>query len=261
MVAVETKTTLDQLRCIRGIDIDMADSQLLFRHNIITIEAGDTIIFEGQEDRQGYLLCSGWASSVRHLIDGSDQILDVRVPGDFIGIADMRLKHAPHATEAITRVELAPISYRALMSRDAGMARLAEAILYSVNCDMAITSEHLVSVARRNPQVRTAHFLLELSERLSRAGLGEPDHYHCPLSQYLLADVLGLTAVHLNRTLRQLRERGLVSFKTAHVTIHDRQAMVEFAGFDPAYLHQAEPQTMIGAIGDQPGHPDHPRAN
>lgn len=245
MAAAENKTTLEQLRRLRGFDVEASEETAFFRRRIVTVEAGDTIIFEGQERRRGYMLCSGWASSVRHLIDGSDQILDVRIPGDFIGISDMRLKYAPHATEAITRVELAPISYRALVSMNGRAGQLAEAILYSINCDMAITSEHLVSVARRNPQVRTAHFLLELSERLTRVGMDDPDCFQCPLSQYLLADVLGLTAVHLNRTLRQLRERGFVSFKNAVVTIHDRPGMVEFAGFDPSYLHQSQGQSAV----------------
>ncbi|WP_378944733.1 Crp/Fnr family transcriptional regulator [Paracoccus sp. R86501] len=264
MAAAENKTTLEQLRRIRGIDVNTSERLALFRRKMITVEAGDTIIFEGQEKRRGYFLCSGWASSVRHLIDGSDQILDVRIPGDFIGISDMRLKYAPHATEAITRVELAPISYRALLSMSAGAGRLAEAILFSINCDMAITSEHLVSVARRNPQVRTAHFLLELSERLTRVGLDDPDSFHCPLSQYLLADVLGLTAVHLNRTLRQLRERGFVSFKSATVDIHDRPGMIEFAGFDPTYLHQAPSRSAISdckAVGRSSDGNGHFRAN
>ena len=253
MAAAENKTTLDQLRRIRGIDVDTSERLALFRRKIVTVEAGDTIIFEGQEKRRGYFLCSGWASSVRHLIDGSDQILDVRIPGDFIGISDMRLKHAPHATEAITRVELAPISFRALLSMRAGAGHLAEAILFSINCDMAIISEHLVGVARRNPQVRTAHFLLELSERLTRVGIDDPDCFHCPLSQYLMADVLGLTAVHLNRTLRQLRERGFVSFKSATVDIHDRPGMIAFAGFDPSYLHQAQSRSAISGVAGPDG--------
>ena len=86
-----------------------------------------------------------------------------------------------------------------------------------------------------------AHFLLELGSRLALVGIGSREGFDCPLTQYHLADTLGLSAVHVNRVLRQLREQGLVTFRDDRVTFHDFGALVELAEFDPAYLDQTGP--------------------
>jgi CRP-like cAMP-binding protein len=86
-----------------------------------------------------------------------------------------------------------------------------------------------------------AHFLLELGSRLALVGKGSEEGFECPLTQYHLADTLGLSAVHVNRVLRQLRESGLVTFRDSHVTFHDYGRLVELAEFDPAYLDQTGP--------------------
>lgn len=99
--------------------------------------------------------------------------------------------------------------------------RLATAVLWAASRDEAMVVEHLVGIGRRDAKERTAHFLLELGARLKLVGLGSTSGYACPLSQYLLADVLGLSAVHVNCVLRELREDGLVTFQHGRVEIHD----------------------------------------
>lgn len=86
-----------------------------------------------------------------------------------------------------------------------------------------------------------AHFLLELGARLALIGRGSKAGFACPLTQYELADTLGLSAVHVNRVLRKLREQGLVTFQDGHVTFDDYRGLVEVAQFDPAYLDQSRP--------------------
>jgi len=101
--------------------------------------------------------------------------------------------------------------------------------------------EHLVGIGRRDALARMAHFLLELGSRLALVGIGSKHGFDCPLTQYHLADTLGLSAVHVNRVLRQLREKGLVTFRDGHVTVHDYEGLAELAEFDPAYLDQTGP--------------------
>ena len=96
--------------------------------------------------------------------------------------------------------------------------RLAAAVLWAASRDEAMVVEHLVSVSRRSALVRTAHLLLELGLRLQLVGLGWKAALPARLNQYLLADALGLTAIHVNRVLRQLRERGLVTFRDGRVS-------------------------------------------
>jgi len=102
-----------------------------------------------------------------------------------------------------------------------------------------VVVEHLVNIGRRNALVRTAHFLVEMGLRLELAGLGSTDGYACPLSQYMLADALGLTAIHMNRILRQLREQGLVTFRDGQVTFHDLARLSQLADHHSGYLDQA----------------------
>jgi CRP-like cAMP-binding protein len=100
--------------------------------------------------------------------------------------------------------------------------------------------EHLVSIGRRNALERTAHFLLELYDRLQLVGLAGHETFACPLNQNVLADALGLSTIHVNRVLRQLRERGLVTLKNQIVVINDMPGTKALAGYvnrdeDPIY--------------------------
>jgi CRP-like cAMP-binding protein len=99
--------------------------------------------------------------------------------------------------------------------------------------------EHLVSIGRRSALVRIAHLLLELGLRLQVVGRGSESGYVCPLNQYLLADALGLTAIHVNRVLRQLRERGLVTFRDGRVEFNDLEGLRELAEYHSGYLDQS----------------------
>ena len=101
--------------------------------------------------------------------------------------------------------------------------------------------EHLVGLGRRDAIKRISHFLLELCTRLSLLGLGSTAGYDCPLTQYHLADALGLTSVHVNRVLRDLRQAELVSFRAGRVTFLDYEGLVDLAEFDPTYLDQSRP--------------------
>jgi CRP-like cAMP-binding protein len=101
--------------------------------------------------------------------------------------------------------------------------------------------EHLVRLGSRDASKRMAHFLLELGARLTLVGLGSKSGYACPLRQYHLADALGLSSVHVNRVLRDLREAGLVSFRDGQVKFLDYAGLVKLAGFDTAYLDETGP--------------------
>lgn len=110
--------------------------------------------------------------------------------------------------------------------------RLAAAILWAASRDEAMIVEHLVSIGRRNALERTAHFFLELGERLRLVGLATDKDFPCPLNQYVLADALGLSAIHVNRVLRQLRERDLMTLKRGKVVMHDAIELARLAGFE-----------------------------
>ena len=138
-------------------------------------------------------------------------------------------------------IEAAEVLTSDLLEAFAQTPRLATAILWAASRDEAMVVEHLVGIGRRDPDPRMAHFLLELGARLALVGLGSKDGYACPLTQYLLADALGLSAVHVNRILRQLREAGMVTFRDGFVAFDNLDRLADFAGFDAGYLDQRMP--------------------
>jgi CRP-like cAMP-binding protein len=114
--------------------------------------------------------------------------------------------------------------------------RLGAALFWAASRDDAMVVEHLVNIGRRSALERTAHFFIELAERLSLVGLVTEAEFRCPLSQFVLADALGLTSIHVNRTLRQLRERKLLTVRRRVATIHDLAGLRKLAGFKCGYL-------------------------
>ena len=114
--------------------------------------------------------------------------------------------------------------------------RLGAALLWAASRDEAMVVEHLVSIGRRSAIERTAHFFIELAERLSLIGLSSKGEFNCPLSQFVLADALGLTAIHINRVLRQLREQKMLTLRNGKVQMHDWNGLRKLAGFEGGYL-------------------------
>lgn len=203
--------------------------------------AGRDLVHQGQADQSVYILAEGWVCSYKMLPDGKRQIVDFQIPGDFLGLRSVLLRTADHNIEPVTRIEASEVLASDLLEAFKRTPKLATAVLWAASRDEAMVVEHLVSLGRRNGEERMAHFLLELGARLTLVGLGDRTGYDCPLSQYLLADALGLSAVHVNRVLRHLREQGLVTFQQGRVTFDDFDGLVALADFDPTYLDQGGP--------------------
>jgi CRP-like cAMP-binding protein len=206
-----------------------------------TFVAGVDLVHQGQADQSAYILAKGWVCSYKLLPDGGRQIIDFQIPGDFLGLRSVLFRTADHNIEPVTKVEASGVIITDLLEAFARTPRLATAVLWAASRDEAMVVEHLVGIGRRNALERTAHYLLEFGARLMLVGLGTKAGYDCPLSQYMLADALGLSAVHVNRVLRQLREMGLLTFQKGHVTIDDFDGLVALADFDKAYLDHDGP--------------------
>ncbi len=182
---------------------------------------GRDLVLQGQSDQAAYIVAEGWVCSYKLMKDGSRQVIDFQIPGDFLGLRSVLLRTADHNIEPVTPVEASEVLASDLLDAFSSTPRLATAVLWAASRDEAMVVEHLVGIGRRNAMERTAHFLLELGARLKLVGLATREGYACPLSQYMLADALGLSAVHVNRVLRELRETGLLSFQKGQVTFLD----------------------------------------
>ncbi len=203
--------------------------------------AGRDLFHQGQSGQAAYVLASGWAVSYKILQDGQRQIVDFQIPGDFLGLRSVLLHMSDHSIEPITDIEVTEVLATDLLDVFARTPRLATAVLWAASRDEAMVVEHLVNIGRRNAAERTAHFLLELGARLSLVGMGSKAGFACPLTQYLLGDALGLSSVHVNRVLRKLREKEMVTFRNGFVAFDSYNRLTEFAEFDPTYLDQVGP--------------------
>lgn len=203
--------------------------------------AGRDMIRQGQSELAAFILAEGWVCSYKLLSNGSRQILDFKIPGDLLGLRSILLRTADHNEEPITEVNATEVHKDEVFRAFSATPSLATAVLWSASRDEALLVEHLVGLGRRNAAERTAHFFLEMAARLSLVGYGTKTGYACPLSQYLLADALGLSAVHVNRVLRELREEGLVTFQSVQVRFDNFDALVKFADFDQQYLDHKDP--------------------
>ena len=202
---------------------------------------GHILINEGDRGSSTFILAKGWACAFKLLPDGSRQNVDVQIPGDFTGLRSILFRTNDHSVEAITRIEASEVLTADIMDSFANAPRLATAILWAASRDEAMVVEHLVNLGRRSAEQRMAHFLLELGARLRLVGIGNVDGFECPLTQYHLADALGLSAVHVNRVLRHLREEGLLVFRRKRVEIQDLKRLKALAGFDNSYLDHEGP--------------------
>lgn len=220
-----------------------ADLEILtrFHRSRKTFLPGHEMVTEGQSDQTAFILAEGWACSYKIMPDGERQIVDFQIPGDFLGLRSVLFRTSDHSIEAITRIEASVVVSSDLLDGFGQSARLATAILWAASRDEAMVVEHLVNLGRRSADERMGHVLLELGARLKLVGLGDKTGFDCPLTQYHLADALGLTPVHVNRVLRNLREAELLTFKKRRVTIHDFERLKEFSGFDIDYLDHDGP--------------------
>jgi CRP-like cAMP-binding protein len=205
--------------------------------NPVTVRRGRQLTQEGQTGHKAFVLQAGWACSYKLLPDGARQIISFPISGDIVGLRSVLLRTADHSFSALTDAVISPVEGTHIMRCVTEFPRLGAALLWAASRDEAMVVEHLVSIGRRNAIERMAHFFMELAERLTLIGHATETEFKCPLSQFVLADALGLTAIHVNRTLRQLRERRLLTLRRGTVVIHDLAALKKLSGFQGGYLN------------------------
>ena len=205
--------------------------------NPLKLRRGKQLTHEGDSRHKAFVLQQGWACSFKLLPNGSRQIISFPIAGDIIGLRSVLLRTADHSFSAITDAIVSAVEAAHVLQCVTEFPRLGAALLWAASRDEAMVVEHLVSIGRRSAIERTAHFFMELAERLSLIGQATETEFECPLSQFVIADALGLTAIHVNRVLRELRERGLLAVRKKTVKIQDLSGLRKLAGFQGGYLN------------------------
>ena len=228
---------LSAARLLTAGDVRALDRMLTCRE---TVGAGTMLMSERRPESDGYILLSGWAFRFKVFEDGRRQISRLFLPGDFIGLHAGLLGIPEQPVAALTNVQLAKFDVHAFVERLQQSPRLWMSVLWSDTRDRLIAEERVASIGRRSAYQRLAHMYLELYMRLELVGEAADDRFFLPLTQDHLADLLGLTSIHVNRTMRRLKRDGLIASEGRMLRLLSRSRLAAVADFDPHYLIQQD---------------------
>jgi CRP-like cAMP-binding protein len=202
-----------------------------------TVRPGVDIVEDGSSPAVTTLLLDGFACRYKLLRTGRRQILAFQIPGDLVDVYGYVLPRMDHGIGALTRCTVAPILHSEIDRLTERFPNLTHLLWRDSLVDASIVRTWLTGVGRRTAASRTAHLLCELHHRLKVVGQVDESKFQLPITQGDIADALGLSAVHVNRTLKSLRGQKLISVNGQLVTISNGEGLRAVAGFDPDYLH------------------------
>lgn len=203
----------------------------------VSISADQPIILQGDAPSDVRVVLEGFAARSKTLRDGSQQIFAYLVPGDFCDLHVAVLSAMDHDIRTLTPCKVANISKKTVREIAETRPNLMQALWWCTLVDAATLREWLVNIGQRSAEERIAHLFCELHVRLKAVGLGSSKSFELPITQDVLAKTMGLSSVHVNRSLKELRERELVTFKSRVIKIPDIGRLEEYAEFDSSYLH------------------------
>ena len=203
------------------------------------VEDDQDLTREGDRPLHCPLLLEGFACRYKVLESGQRQIMAFHVPTELCDLSSLLLRRLDYSIGTLTPVTVALIPHAVLLGWAKSYPGLGRLLWHATLVDAAVSREWIVNVGRRTAYQRTAHLLCELMLQMRSAGLARGLACDMPLTQVELADALGLTPVHVNRTLQWLRSEGLVEFTGGVLTVRNWRELKRAASFDPAYLHQS----------------------
>jgi CRP-like cAMP-binding protein len=228
------------LRKLRARDeISEAEEEAVraLANDVMDVAPHRTVVRHGDELHVSLLLLSGWLARAKDLPNGQRQLAELHVAGDFADLHGFTLKYLDHDVISVTRCRIAMIAHERVKELIDRFPHLGRLYWLMTNIDAAIQREWTLSVGSRSAIARMAHLFCELNIRLGIVGLAQNNSYDFPLTQVEMGECLGLTSVHVNRTLQELRRQGLVELEGRRLRILDLDALKAVGSFDPAYLY------------------------
>ena len=223
----------------RRIDIS-SDEERAIRSAVAEtrrLPADAIAIRSGEQLTSSMILLDGWMARSKDLQSGERQVTELHVAGDFADLHSYTLKQLDHDVMTLSECTVAIVPHERLREITERHPRLSRVYWFATNVDGAIHREMALSLGQRSAISRMAHLFCELYERLALVGRANGDSYDFPLTQREISECLGLTVVHANRTLQELRRRGLIELENRRLTILDRRGLEGVAEFDPTYLY------------------------
>ena len=216
-----------------------------------TVHSRHDIISEKDRAEKVHVITAGFAYRYKQLQTGGRQIMGFLIPGDVCDLHAWLVGNMDHGVSALGECELAVIPHQRLSDLVKQCPDLALTLWRDTMLDGAISREWIVNLGRRPAFARVSHLLCEVWYRLHELGLARDHSYDFPVTQGELADALGLSIVHVNRTLQQLRAKGLIGPQSSRIIILDWPRLQEAAEFDPTYLRVANLGGRFAQIGPQ----------
>lgn len=201
------------------------------------IPAKRDVVREGDRPSECCVILEGFAIRSKIVSSGGRQILAFHLPGDIPDLQSLHLTQLDHDLSTLTAVRAGFIRHEVMHVLHARHPRLAGVFWRETLIDAAIFREWIVGLGARDALSRTAHLLCEMFVRLRAVGLARGNSVDLPITQADLADALGMTAVHTNRTIQELRSRKLIAIGSRNLIVSDWKELVALADFDPSYLH------------------------
>ena len=226
-----------KLEAFTKLSADDRQTLLNVTTNTRFVDARRDLISEGDRPRFVHLVMDGWGARYKTLPDGKRQIVSLFLPGDFCDLNVYILKAMDHSIGAITRLKVAMITPDEMNALTCERPRITQALWWHELVTTAIQREWTLNLGQRTAYERLGHLLVELYLRLRTVGRAHDGRCDFPLTQNDLADATGLTSVHVNRTLQELRRDGLIELERKQLHILDLDRLKDVAMFNPNYLH------------------------
>ncbi len=203
-----------------------------FKVGELAVQEGSTLLLDGHDSPHLYTVLDGWAVRYKTLEEGQRQVLNFALPGDFIGLQSTLFDKMQHSVEALTDMRLCVFSRERVWEVFEKHAGLAYDLTWIAAREESILADHLANVGQRSAFERLAYMIMYLFDRSRKCGLTRGSKLKTPVTQEHLADAMGLSIVHTNKTLQKLRGTGWIEWKRQEITMKDEEKLSKLASYD-----------------------------
>jgi len=233
----QSSPLIRKLESIFDLSAEEKEAVVALPMHMADLRADQDVVREGDRPTRSFALLEGFCATYSIIGAGKRQIMNFHVPGDVPDLQSLHLRVLDTSIGTITPCKLGFIQHDVLWALCLKHPRIAAALWRETLIDAAIFRRWLTSLGRRDASARIAHFLCEMVVRLEAVGLAEDHSCEFPITQNEIGDALGLSLVHVNRTLQEIREAGLIVLRSRRLEVLDWEGLQGAGDFDPTYLH------------------------
>jgi CRP-like cAMP-binding protein len=221
--------------------VDLSDKEseaiLGLPFTIKTVGENQDLVRDGDRPSECCLILEGFACRYKILADGRRQIMSFHIPGDIPDLQSLHLKVMDHSVGTLTPGKVGFTKHEDLRQLIRRCPRISDVLWRDTLIDAAVFREWMIGIGRRSAYTRIAHVLCEILVRMRAIGLANGNDTEFPVTQAEIADALGLSTVHVNRVLQELRSDGLITLRGRFLSVQDWPGLKKAGEFDPTYLH------------------------